>query len=87
MAEGISTGPTRAAGGGCRQGGSKGGLALGNVIWRSVAEGVGIAALTSVPVLALAVMAPAAWLAVLAVAYPPARSAARTLPAKALRAD
>ena len=63
------------------------GLALGNVIWRSVAEGVGIAALPWVRGLARAVMVPAAWLAVLAVASPPARSAARPLPAEALRAD
>lgn len=63
------------------------GLALGNVIWRSVAEGVGIAPLMSVPVLGLAVLVPAAWLAVLVVAFPPARSAARTLPAEALRTD
>ncbi len=63
------------------------GLALGNVVWRAVAEGVGIATATSVPVVALVLMVPAALLAVGLVAFVPARSAARTIPAAALRPD
>ena len=63
------------------------GLALGNVIWRTVAEGVGIATITTVPVAALVLMVPAALLAVGLVAVLPARSAAHTIPAVALRAD
>lgn len=63
------------------------GLALGNVVWRTVAEDVGIATVTTVPVIALVLMVPAALLAVVLVAFLPARSAARTIPAVALRSD
>ena len=63
------------------------GLALGNVVWRTVAERVGIATITTVPVVALVLMVPAALLAVVLVAFLPARSAARTIPAVALRSD
>lgn len=63
------------------------GLALGNVVWRTVAEGVGIATDSTVPVAALALMVPAALLSVGLVAFGPARSASRTIPAAALRSD
>ena len=63
------------------------GLALGNVVWRTVAEDGGIATVVSVPVAALVLMVPAALLAVVLVAFLPARSAARTIPAVALRSD
>ena len=63
------------------------GVALGNVVWRTVAEDVGIATITTVPVMALVLMVPAAVLAVVLVAFLPARSAARTVPAVALRSD
>jgi hypothetical protein len=63
------------------------GLGLGNVIWRAVTESVGIATITIFPVAALVLMVPAALLVVGLVVVLPARSAAHTIPAAALRSD
>jgi hypothetical protein len=63
------------------------GLVVGAFIWRQVASGLGIAPTADVPTLALFVVIPCAVVAVNLLAFFPARAAARTRPAVALRAE
>ncbi len=63
------------------------GVILGGVVWRQVAEGLGISPALSIPTVAFILVVPAAIIAVNLIAYFPARSAARTRPAVALRAE
>lgn len=63
------------------------GLIVGSVAWRLVANGLGVSATATVPVLAVLATAGGALLAVNVLAYLPARSAAATRPAVALHAE
>jgi hypothetical protein len=63
------------------------GLALGGIIWRLVAEGLGVSATASIPALAVLLAIPTVLVLVNLIAYFPARSAGRTRPAVALRAE
>jgi predicted lysophospholipase L1 biosynthesis ABC-type transport system permease subunit len=63
------------------------GLLLGSIIWRPVANNVGVSTTAALPARALLVTIPAVLLGTNLVAYLPARSAARTRPAVALRTE
>ena len=63
------------------------GVWLGRLAWRAVADGLGVPAVVTVPALALLLTIPAALLFVNVVGLVPARAAARTRPAVALRAE
>jgi len=63
------------------------GLVIGRLVWRAVANSLGIAVVTSVPVWWLVGLAVATLVLVNVVAFLPARAAARTKPAVALRAE
>jgi hypothetical protein len=63
------------------------GLALGGIIWRLVADGLGTSATASIPTLAVVLAIPTVLVLVNLIAFFPARSAARTRPAVALRAE
>jgi len=63
------------------------GLLVGNLVWHQVADGLGVLAVTAIPALALMVAIPAALALVNLTAFFPARSAARTRPAVALRTE
>jgi ABC-type antimicrobial peptide transport system permease subunit len=63
------------------------GVVVGGLVWRQVAEGLGISPALSIPTVAVLLVIPAAIIAVNLIAFFPARSAARTHPAVALRAE
>jgi hypothetical protein len=63
------------------------GLALGSIIWRPVANNIGVSTTAALPALALLLTVPATLLLVNLVAYLPAHTAARTRPAVALRTE
>jgi ABC-type lipoprotein release transport system permease subunit len=64
------------------------GVVIGRIVWRAVAEGIGVDATPTVPVvLLLAVIVPGAIAAGLLVALLPGRSAARGSPLEALRVE
>jgi predicted lysophospholipase L1 biosynthesis ABC-type transport system permease subunit len=63
------------------------GLALGHLAWTNIADDIGVSTTTTFSVLIVAVTVPVALLLVNLVALLPARAAARTRPAVALRAD
>ena len=63
------------------------GMAVGRFVWRAVADELGVSAEPTWPVLAIALLVPAAVLAVNLVAAVPARRAARTRPAVVLRSE
>lgn len=63
------------------------GVVVGRVAWQLVADSLGIAAEITTPVAALAVLVPATLVLVNLVAFVPARAAARTRPAVALRSS
>jgi hypothetical protein len=63
------------------------GILVGSFVWRQVATGLGMATTPQIPVLALLLTIPAALVAVNLIAYAPARAAARTRPAVALRSE
>lgn len=63
------------------------GVAAGRVTWQAFATGLGVVSEPVVPMVALAVVVPAALVVANAVAIVPGRLAARTAPAQALRAD
>jgi hypothetical protein len=63
------------------------GLALGTIVWRLIADGLGVSTTPSIPTLAVVLVIPAVVVLVNLIAYLPARSAARTQPAVALRAE
>ena len=63
------------------------GLVVGTLVWRAVADGLGIDASTSFPVLAVAATAVGAVVLARAVAWWPARAAGRVRPAVALRSE
>jgi ABC-type lipoprotein release transport system permease subunit len=63
------------------------GVALGRWAWREVAESLGTPAEPMVPLAVVALVLPAALLVAYAAAALPARAAARTRPAQALRAE
>jgi hypothetical protein len=62
-------------------------LVLGGVIWRHVANGLGITAAATVPALAVVVLVPGVLLLLNAIAFVPARAVARVRPAAGLRAE
>jgi hypothetical protein len=64
------------------------GLALGAIVWRSVADGVGVSNTPAIPIgIGLGALVVAAFVLVNAVAFLPARSASRRRPALALRSE
>ena len=63
------------------------GLVVGKLVWRPVADGLGVSAIGVVPTLALVVATPAVLAVVNATAFLPARAAARIRPAVALRSE
>lgn len=63
------------------------GLIVGNFAWRLVAEGLGVAPVVTIPWLAVLLTIPGALVLVNVTALLPARAAARTLPAVALRSE
>ena len=63
------------------------GLLVGNAVWNRVAESLGIAPVIALPALALVALVPVAIAVFNAVAFWPARSAARTWPTRALAAE
>jgi hypothetical protein len=63
------------------------GLALGYLIWHQIADNLGISTTAAIPTLALLLTIPSALAAVNVIAYLPARAAARTRPAVALRSE
>jgi ABC-type lipoprotein release transport system permease subunit len=63
------------------------GLSLGSLIWRHVANGVGVSTTAAIPSLALLLTIPAVLILVNLIAYMPAHAAARTRPAVALRSE
>jgi ABC-type antimicrobial peptide transport system permease subunit len=63
------------------------GLIVGNFVWRLVADGLGVSTTAAIPTLALLLTVPAALALVNLIAYLPARAAARTRPAVALRSE
>jgi ABC-type antimicrobial peptide transport system permease subunit len=63
------------------------GILVGNVVWRGVADSLGITPATVVPVIALALVVPCVIALVNAIAFWPARTASRTWPAVALSAE
>ena len=63
------------------------GLIVGRLVWRLVADGLGVSATAALPALALLVAIPAVLALVNFTAFFPARAAARTRPAVALRSE
>ena len=63
------------------------GILVGSIVWRLVANGVGVSTTAAIPTLAVLLTIPAVLAVVNLIAYLPARSAARTRPAVALRAE
>jgi hypothetical protein len=63
------------------------GLVVGNLVWRRVADGLGISPTGVVPILALLVAVPTVLALVNLTAFLPARAAARIRPAVALRSE
>ncbi len=63
------------------------GFLVGSLVWRQVADGLGVVAVVPVPALAVLLLIPAAIIAVNLIAYFPARAAARTRAAVALRTE
>jgi hypothetical protein len=63
------------------------GIAVGRAVWRLVAEGLGVLTVTIVPTLAVTLTALGALALVNLIAFVPARTAARTRPAVALRSE
>ena len=63
------------------------GLLAGRAVWRLVADGLGVSTTTTVPVPALILTALGAFVLVNLIAFFPARAAARTPPAIALRSE
>jgi ABC-type antimicrobial peptide transport system permease subunit len=63
------------------------GVALGRVVWRVVADGLGVEAAPAVPVVILAALVPAAAVVAVVVATLPARTATRLRTVDALRAE
>jgi hypothetical protein len=63
------------------------GLISGGLIWRLVAEGLGVSTATTIPTVAVIVTIPVALVLVNVTAFLPARAAARTRPAVALRSE
>ncbi len=63
------------------------GLVAGVLAWRLVADGLGVSTAATVPMLGLVLIVPAAILLANLVAAVPARWAARTQPAVALRTE
>jgi putative ABC transport system permease protein len=63
------------------------GIVVGSFVWREVASGLGVATTSDVPTLALLLVIPCAVAAVNLLAFFPARAAARTRPAVALRTE
>jgi ABC-type lipoprotein release transport system permease subunit len=67
--------------------GIPGGVIVGRIAWGLVADGLGVATTVAIPTLALLVTVLGALVLVNLIAYFPARSAARTRPAVALRTE
>jgi ABC-type antimicrobial peptide transport system permease subunit len=63
------------------------GLIVGRLVWRLVADGLGVSTTAVIPALALLLTVPAVLALVNLVAYLPARAAAQTRPALALRTE
>jgi ABC-type lipoprotein release transport system permease subunit len=63
------------------------GMIIGSLVWRQVANGLGISTAPAIPALALLLIVPCALAAVNLTAFLPARAAARTRPAVALRTE
>jgi putative ABC transport system permease protein len=63
------------------------GLTLGTLIWRPIANSVGVSTTATIPALALLLTIPGALLAANLLAYLPARAAAQSPPAIALRTE
>ncbi len=63
------------------------GIIAGRIAWRMIAENLGVATDAAAPVSDLAALVPLALLAVLAIAYLPARAVSRIRPAAALRSE
>ncbi len=63
------------------------GVLVGNVVWRHVADSLGILPVAIFPVVALAVTVPCVIALVNLVGFGPARKAARTWPADALSSE
>jgi hypothetical protein len=63
------------------------GVAVGTAVWRLVADGLGVSTSAAIPALLVLLTIPAALLLVNLTAYFPARAAARTRPAVALRSE
>ena len=63
------------------------GLIVGRLVWRSVADGLGVSNTATIPTLALLLAIPAVLALVNLIAFFPARAAAETRPAVALRSE
>ncbi len=63
------------------------GVIIGSLVWRQVADGLGVSTIPPIPVHALLVTIPCALAAVNLIALLPARAAAQTRPAVALRSE
>jgi FtsX-like permease family len=63
------------------------GLIIGNLVWRHVADNVGVSTTSQIPTVALLLTIVCALTAVNLIAYFPARAAAQTRPAVALRSE
>lgn len=63
------------------------GLVIGSVVWRLVANGLGVSTTATIPTLALFLTIPGALAVVNLIAFVPARAAARTRPAVALQSE
>ena len=63
------------------------GVVVGRLVWRQVADGAGLVADTTLPVLGIVGIAAATFLVVNVIAVIPARTAARTRPATVLRSE
>ena len=63
------------------------GIIIGNLVWRLVADGLGVATNASIPLLAILLTVACALAAVNLIAFFPARAAARTRPAVTLRSE
>ena len=67
--------------------GIPGGLIVGRLVWRLIADGLGVSTTVTIPTLAVLLTIPAVLLLVNLIAYFPARTAAQTRPAVALRVE
>ena len=63
------------------------GLIVGRLVWRLVADGLGVSTTATIPTLALLLAIPAVLALVNLIAFFPARAAAQTRPAVALRSE